>query len=288
MIDNTTNFLQEYFLRRISENRLDLDYPRRWYAQVRGLPRRTDADHEIPARCWPVVGLCRRLSEGLLAIRPNNVYPETFDFDIERLRQLRSDTQDLINLEICCFVFNKVIYDLKRLSTTSSQTFNTLQSRIWSLLEQCDDRCQDEVRWQKHTNDVALEIARAAHVVCGMIGRMDADVIMHAERLLSWCLDTRSPIYLETQKAVQATLDETMVRYVRQYILMSPLAICESQRAKQSVLEGQVQRHAGVEAIGRRVAHIGVLHWRVWAPILHRIEELESSQVEMDDADDLE
>ena len=62
-------------------------------------------------------------------------------------------------------------------------------------------------------------------------------------------------------KLLKVTLE-----FARKYLNMSPLAICESQR---NFPQSPSQLEYDAEQIAAKLAHIGVLHWRVWGPILY-------------------
>lgn len=235
---------------------------------------------------WPIAVLFRGLSDLLLQFDNPRAFPKTFQFDSGRLWQLRSDLQNMINLDICWYIFDVYVQNQQGYMPSQGETYATFRSRIWPLLEENDDGYREASRWQGSISSVALEIARMASVVCHRDDMVCDSVISQIERALEWHLSHESNVFQLFQTAAREKLLESTFTFAKKYLHMSPLAICESQRPLQSQYAASVsQRHMDMEFIAMRLAHMGVLHWRVWAPILYTRDENSDTRATDDNPD---
>lgn len=297
LIEDTIPFLQNYFLKKIATSKFNVEPSRTWYLDQQEKQRHNN--NQIPesnaVEFSPVATLFHGLFDLLLAFDHPTSFPETFHFDTERLLQLRVDLQDLINLEICYCILNSLLSRQGRHHTLQPQVFANLHSRILSLLENNDNErsSHKESCWQSNVGSVALEIGRAACIACGCRSVQD-EVITAIEKTLEACFSANSDLFQYYQKSVRSRLEAATFAVAKEYMHMSPLAICESQRARPCLNSGQGQippppppqqqqtpqlRYADHDGIARRLAHIGVLHWRVWAPLLYAREEVATPEV---------
>lgn len=300
LVEDTIPFLQNYFLKKIAANDLSAEPSRAWYLDQQKKQRQKEqhGSNQTPGSIGddfgPVATLFQGLFDFLLDFDHPTNFPETFQFDTERLLQLRVDLQDLISLEICYYILDGLLSRQGRNHPLQPQVYANLQRRVLSLLEDNDDyrASHKEPCWQSNIGSIALEIGRAACFACGCHSIPD-DVINVIEKTLRACFSGNSAMFQHYQKSVRDRLETATFTLAKDYMHMSPLAICESQRARPYLNSGQGQipppppppppqqhqqtpqqfRYADYDAIARRLAHIGVLHWRVWAPLLYAREE---------------
>jgi hypothetical protein len=136
-------------------------------------------------------------------------------------------------------------------------------------MEENEDCARGSPRWLKNVRSIALEIARFANMACCGDVRIEDDVI---ERMLEWNLSNDGDLFRASQDMLRQKLLYTTFGLAKRYLSMSPLAICEAQR--HSPHGSFDQQHYDIERIATRLAHIAVLHWRVWAPILYVRESM--------------
>lgn len=298
LVEDTIPFLQNYFLKKIAADEFNPEPSRAWYLDQQKLQRRKNqhSNNQTSGSTGddfdPVATLFQGLFDFLLDFDHPTSFPETLQFDTERLLQLRVDLQDLINLEICYYIMDSLLSRQGRHHPLQPQVYANLQSRILSLLEDNDGYhgSHKEPCWQSNIGSIALEIGRVACFACGCHSVPD-DVISVIERTLTTCFSGDSAVFQYYQKSVRDRLEAATFALAKDYMHMSPLSICESQRARPCLNSGQGQipppapppqqhqqtpqqfRYADYDAIARRLAHIGVLHWRVWAPLLYAREE---------------
>ncbi|EFX04530.1 cyclic-AMP-mediated signaling protein [Grosmannia clavigera kw1407] len=105
LIEDTVNFEQRFFRKRVENGRMSVSSAEQWYEQAK-------VDFESPAirhrqafgeMATFFTGLCQLLLPSVEAKR----VPNTFLFDEERLLKLRSDMLDAIYLEICMKVYDE-------------------------------------------------------------------------------------------------------------------------------------------------------------------------------------
>jgi hypothetical protein len=106
------------------------------------------------------------------------------------------------------------------------------------------------------------------------------EIIRSIERILEHNLSSESQWFRELQKSLREKLLVATMGFAKKYLNMSPLAICESQRGHPH--SPVSQQHYDIERISMRLAHMGVLHWRVWAPILYVRESVSPTDVATD------
>ncbi|KAJ6030273.1 uncharacterized protein N7446_000665 [Penicillium canescens] len=322
LIEDTVPFLQEYFQGKINRGNFHVEPARHWYLAVRDRARQEDAQKdqtqsqntatsETEDALKPIEALFRGITDQLLQFNPPDEFPETFLFDSERLWQLRSTIQNLINLDIAWYIFESYVNKHKRYLSAPEETYSTFRTRIWSLMEDgidmesriasnpvANDDDPDHrggKRWTQNMRCIALEIARFACAALQLDAVVADEVIAPIEEALEWHLSNESDLFRYFQNSMRGKVLDTTLASARRYLPLSPLAICESQRtppsssvpvpgssssaaagsgsagASSQQLTSQV---SDIERIGMRLAHMGVLHWRVWAPLLYLRDEI--------------
>ncbi|EFW20023.1 conserved hypothetical protein [Coccidioides posadasii str. Silveira] len=278
LINDTVRFLQTYFQRRISENTIHTEGAKKWFHAVL-------KDEQASRRRWTrhwtefdnVVTVYRGLSQFLIPFNPPGGLPATFEFHTDRLWTLRSDIQDLIGFELCTYVFDLVATSHMRHVARTRETYVSLRSHIWSIIE-CsghqDPAIFDEQKWCDNVSPIALEIARIiSNLEANSKGIKtsvvpDEHVLLFVERMLESCFDPRSQQFKHFQMVVQQRLEEATLAAAERYVDMSPLEMCEDQHPSQPDDSLQLQPK-DIDSIGKRLAHICVLHWHIWGPILY-------------------
>ncbi|KAJ5113369.1 hypothetical protein N7456_001903 [Penicillium angulare] len=321
LIEDTVPFLQEYFEGKISRGSFHVESARVWYLGAKDRAQRED-EQKSPVTSSPpqqddikpLEVLFRGISDQLLQFTAPADFPETFLFDSDRLWQLRSTIQSLINLEIAWYIFESYVHTRNRYLSARDETYSTFRSRIWSLMEDGQDtesrvmNSMDEedpdfrgsARWIQNMRSIALEIARFACAACSLDSIVADEVIAPIEAALEWHLSHETDLFHYFQNAMREKILAATMSSARKYLPLSPLAICESQRvaptssntgplvstgtstnpnshshptSNNSMQPAPPQQH-DIERIGMRLAHLGVLHWRVWAPLLYLRDEI--------------
>ncbi|KKK20019.1 hypothetical protein P175DRAFT_0496460 [Aspergillus ochraceoroseus IBT 24754] len=269
LVEDTIPFLQEYFTGKIERDNFRVESSRLWYQRLRERELRMENSPQTDS-FGPLLLLFQGISDFLLQFHNPDGFPETFVFDSDRLWQLRACLQNVISLDICWFIFESYVHSQKRYLSAPAQTYATFRSRIGSLMEENEDCARGSSQWLKNVRCISLEIARFASAACCGDATISDDIITPIEAALEWHLSNESGLFQCFQGSLREKLLESTFRTAKKYLNMSPLAICESQRHHPHTVADH--QHYSVERISMRLAHIGVLHWRVWAPILYVCE----------------
>ncbi|KAB8269096.1 T-complex protein 11-domain-containing protein [Aspergillus minisclerotigenes] len=281
LIEDTIPFLQEYFRSKIERDNFRVESSRLWYQELR---EQDLSGMEKPNSFRPLAILFGGLSDLLLQFHTPESFPETFIFDSDRLWQLRACLQSLITLDICWEIFQRCVNPLKRYHPAQAQTYATFRSRIESLIDESADCRQRSPQWMNNIRCIALEIAHFACKAYNCDITMVPDSVMaRIENQLETHLLGESELFQHFQNLWRENLMAATMSFAQQYLSMSPLAICESQRSHPH--SPVSQQHYGIERIAMRLAHMGVLHWRVWAPILYVRESVSPTDVAMSNYD---
>ncbi|KAJ0419938.1 T-complex protein 11-domain-containing protein [Aspergillus carlsbadensis] len=269
LVEDTIPFLQTYFKSKVERDNFHVESSRLWYLNLREQELRRMEDPTQTDGFWPLSLLLQGLSEILLQFDNPEGFPETFIFDSDRLWVLRACLQNAINLEICWYILERYVQSHKRHIPSPERTCATFRSRVGTLMEENEDCARGSPRWLKNVRSIALEIARFANMACCGDVRIEDDVI---ERMLEWNLSNDDDLFRASRDILRQKLLYATFGLAKRYLNMSPLAICEAQR--HSPHGSFDQQHYDIERIATRLAHIGVLHWRVWAPILYVRESM--------------
>ncbi|KAL2867927.1 TCP11 family protein [Aspergillus lucknowensis] len=279
LVEDTIPFLQEYFKSKIERDNFRVESSRLWY---QGLLERELRRMENPTQTdgfGPLSLLLQGLSELLLQFNSPDGFPETFVFDSDRLWGLRACLQNAISLEICWYILGSYVQSQKRTIPAPAQTYATFRSRIGTLMEENEDCTRGSPRWLKNVRCIALEISRFASIACCGDATISDDAILQIEGMLEWHLSNEEGLFQSFQSPLRKKLLDATLGLAKRYLNMSPLAICEAQRhPPHSPID---QQHYDIERISMRLAHIGVLHWRVWAPILYVRERVPPTEESM-------
>ncbi|KAJ5485021.1 hypothetical protein N7539_005009 [Penicillium diatomitis] len=296
LIEDTVPFLQEYLEGKISRGNFQVEPAKSWYAEARERAQKEDEARQLTegqsdAALKPIEVLFRGIADQLLQFHPPADYPDTFIFDTDRLWQLRSTIHNLINLEIAWYIFESYVHTQKRYLSARDETYSAFRTRIWSLMEDdpisdvrdlCESGNSDNrgsQRWMEKMKSIALEIARFACAACHMDALVADEVIAPIEEALLWHLSNESELFRYFQNTMREKVLTATISFAKKFLPLSPLAICESQRTMLTQPGGvnssqsMSAQQYDIERIGMRLAHIGVLHWRVWASLLYLRDE---------------
>ncbi|EFE41737.1 cAMP-mediated signaling protein Sok1, putative [Trichophyton verrucosum HKI 0517] len=294
LIDDTVRFLQSDLKKRIAANAIDIQQARRWYLNLghQPLSKSPYLQHELRGSYAPITPLFIGLFSFLTPFEHPKRLEDIFEFEADRLWFIRADVQDLIGLKICSRVFEMVAKEQgrHRHNPYYQQAKAALPSRICSILDNCSDGMSSGFnsrsvninspttnhKWKNNIGLVTLEIAQC---ICSLGGYSKSNTFPDRKTLeyVEKCLDSffSSPTgqFREFNLSVQGELEEATFGYVKRYLTMTPLEISEDQRPREypeSTKYAYPQRLLpDVDGIAKRLAHVGVLHWRVWAPVLY-------------------
>lgn len=280
LVEDTVRFLQNHFLGRITTNTINVERARRWYLSLSHQDVCNPSSQSQTDSLEPVRTLFRGLLPILLSYDRPKGFPDTFQFDVGRLLRLRADVQNIICLEICYHIFRELATNRNRHVSIQTQEYLSLRAGIWSVLDVPTTGATECCRWQNNISGVALEIARAISSreikaaennggddCRSRATNLDGNIIQVIEKILESSFTRQSPRFRHFQTRLRFRLETATFQLAKKYLCMSPLEMCEAQRQRNTRAHS-----ADLESVAKRFAHIGVLHWKVWAPLLYARE----------------
>lgn len=211
-------------------------------------------------------------------------YPSTFEYDFDRLRLLQLDFQNCLTQAACSQAFIECLGHMGHDRLPSTETVTTLHLRICSLTAAADSRSD----LCKQANAVALEIVRACYSICGYKSLPSASRVDSIERRVLECWTPSSPPFQELELTLEADFALLIDEEVKTMKSMDPIeilaylnpgpspAFAPSRSPREPLLSYQELPWGRSEHLeeslvnmAKRTAHIAILHWRVWLPILY-------------------
>lgn len=257
LIQDTVTFQQNYFLRRIASGDFSIGPAQVWYAYAREdqyIGRDSDGDGQIAM-------FFRSFCKLLLSFTAPESFPSTFKIDVDRLWHLRSDVRDTINSKVCNKLFSILLSRNGYAGPPTSELLDRVRISCFSIIEESEG----EARWADHFKSVALEITRLAHNICG-IKDLSAD-LDYAEQFLAEVIGSGLGCWSQMLESTENDIWPSLIESANAFQHMSPLDILNQvethSRAAASTLPHEPIR------LAKRIAHIGSLHWKVWAPLLY-------------------
>lgn len=259
MVDDTVDFEQRYFLRMMSSNSAALDLPKAcaWSDGLvanGGLQER-NGESRMTLFVKSIIDLVLTTTAGN--------FPLTFMFDDERLRILQSDLQSCVCQEACIQIMRCIVHQGGRVDLPSRDC-DRLLKRIISVVGPDTSRHS----WARNASAVALEILRAVYELRNFEGLPDETLLEEIEARLQEFWDLDSAAYGGVEDHLYPDLKALVKQEIEAVEHLTPLQIlnyCSPGPYDSSAEEN----NEPLLSIARRIAHIGVLHWRVWAPILY-------------------
>ena len=198
-----------------------------------------------------------------LVCDPESEIPNTFVYDKERLQSLRLDFQQCllqtIITESCC----RLLRQLKYVGIPSPEAMRKILLRLWQL----DQNSLPGKSGKPDSQEVVLEITRSIYEECNIHALpRDEDMAMVRSYIQS-ATDKESDLYHDILASTWDELDILIEQEVLAIHDLEPLQMLNyyrpipSSRAKFDTMS--------LQDLAQRIAHIAVLHWRVWGPIVY-------------------
>ncbi|KAI9712635.1 MAG: hypothetical protein M1812_006815 [Candelaria pacifica] len=262
LIDDTVDFEQRYFLRRIASQRVDIRRSAEWFNNAKNNAH-TDPRLEKGGPQWHSTVFFTALVHSLFALHHNNDL-QTFAFDQSRLDSLRREIRDFTHLETCCRLFSNLTLYLENAGSAPSNVTLKLRRSIITIVRNPNG----ESSWQQNLTNVALEIVRTAHCASSSETLTDLELVDFAEDYLRQELDVSSADYQRIARAIEQALLPMVLEKVGSYAELSPLSIYDNVSPENGTKgsEGPIR---DLEEVAKQIAHAGTLHWRVWGPLLY-------------------
>ncbi len=328
LIEDTIQFEQKFFLKKISSKKIDTASAKKWYKDVDA--QHADSITNSTLTFGETGVFFQGLSRLIMPSSPEKRLPSTFLFDEERILKLRSDMLDTINLEVCMRMYEDLACigrynaagifasptldeDTLRRSTSPSSEFNfntpletsrpssinfstssstessprsslhlpayvapesseaknktrNLYHSLVALLQSATPGLRQSARWQSISSSIALQIFRYTKAPTSMLSTFE-------EKLAANVCGMDTPLYKEVEKSFHTRLMAELSTRVREYRSLSGVALFSAATTGRSQARDHDQDDGVVEDIAVRLAHLGVLHWRVWSRMAYVDED---------------
>lgn len=286
LIEDTVPFQKDHFRVRIHNKRFDVEEPRQWFLETVESHKNCQGDAKLPTET-PLDAMLHGLAE--LCVNTDLAFPETLKHDVSRLGAMRDQIQDIIHIDICLSVFDDQIKRLVGSRFNPSSLHPILETRIKDLqnliLDLTDGHMNpDETMaqmWSQHCSEIAQELHNAASSVCKRVGCIlpDSEIDTTGKQLwLSFAKERSDHI---RAKLLQEALEGGAQRHARLFDKMTTLDISEKQKRHHLLRLGdqdenqQWRQMPTVDDMARKLAHVAVIHMRVWADLVYFPAEAE-------------
>lgn len=141
-------------------------------------------------------------------------------------------------------------------------------------------------KWTSLSSDLALQILRSTSMPLSELPGFE-------DRVASHISNTCSPVYQEAERAILSQLYPRLKMLVEAYMPLSNLLVSDAATSPRkangivphlSAMDISADKEPIVD-MATRIAHIGVLHWRVWGPLAY-IEDPEANNDISSDGDE--
>lgn len=139
-----------------------------------------------------------------------------------------------------------------------------------SILAIVDDASGNK-RWQRSCSDIALELLRLtpSH---NDLSRLESQLNLHL------CNPTSS-VFQTSESHILAELYPLLSELAARYAPLTATQLFEVATSPRPLpYQAQVPRHA-LSDVAKQMAHIGILHWRVWSPLAYLVDPDEACHV---------
>lgn len=258
---------------------MDITATRRWYDEAQQNHIHCSENQFQDDEAFSFASLVHGLTSQFTAFGGMCKFPIVFQYDWNRLHQLRGEVQNLIHLDLCCAMFKNLL--IVQGQSTTETTIEQLQSRLCSILgESLKSADYVEKIWQSSTDTIALELVRALYVVQGRsITAISHTEVAEVEQRLSQLFQGQyTELYDRLVNNIHEQLERLTMAHAEKFQNLSTFAIAESQRKRRT----QQNKHGrglqpDADDIAKRMAHIAVLNWGVYADIVYNTMDVPAS-----------
>ncbi|TAQ91489.1 hypothetical protein B7494_g264 [Chlorociboria aeruginascens] len=163
------------------------------------------------------------------------------------------------------------------LSLRQSESVSQVQHSVLAILTSTTS----SDRWGSLSASIALQILRSTPAPLSYLPVFEQNLARHLS-------NPNSPIYEEAEVRILSQLYPVLQKFVETYSALTSLQIFDAV-TKPRVVPGISESSSStttkkeMSEIATRIAHIGVLHWRVWAPLVYLVDPSASTECEMRD-----
>lgn len=191
--------------------------------------------------------------------------PVPFTLDYDRIRALQTDFQILMYQSICRRTFQRLLNLQGWTGFVPQASYDTLFSRL-SIIATASGLAHDVLQ---RPEVIALEIIRETHYLSNKTGLPDQHVLDVTVAMLQEASKPTSPIHEDLEQDLLFRLEDLVEEEMDAIDDFTPVQMA-NRYASQGSRFTNINEKLSLEIVAGRIAHIAVLHWRVWAPILYQ------------------
>ena len=256
MVEDFVHFQQKMFLSRLPQEP-NLRNAYAWMSP----PNITEVQHKrvnVPSMDIFLRGVVDLVATNCLSL------PATFEYDFERLRVLQTDFQTCLKKAACRQIFINTLRVLDRHKPSPPDHCENLADRISTFASGLNLAHNPS----SYIQDIALEIVREAYKACGITTLPSEALLAATELHLRQAWDSTSSAFENQQNILGNELGDLVNDIVGSVADLTPLQLLHHLNPLQPSPKPD-ERSTPLD-LARRIAHIAILHWRVWAPILYQ------------------
>ncbi|KAF4551673.1 SOK1-like protein 1 [Elsinoe fawcettii] len=268
LIEDGVNFQTKYHLTRIHYGRIDVHKARKWFYREHRLHLSSASS---PDKLSVFVSA---LLKSLLSSSSLSSLPENFSLDSDRLRSFRADLHSLVHTSIISDVLDRLLPN-NLAAESRTRAHAALKSSLPSIVP-------DHRRPYDCAANIAVELVRISSSYTTEPRNFDGVKINFAERLLRNDLAPGSNAFHSRTRQLLSRQLPNLEKLVREHLTLTPLSLHDAMfatagaspavlfdRSAQTPTPAAVQQSKNIDAILKRIAHVAVLHWHIWSPIVY-------------------
>lgn len=148
------------------------------------------------------------------------------------------------------------------LSQQSSDASSQVRSSLLAILASAPSGMN---KWSSLAPSLALQILRSTPNGLNYVPQFESDLANHLS-------NPKSPVYQACEHRVLSQLLPILHKLVMEFVPLTSLQIFELATAPRPSNGGTPSDKEQYSEIATRIAHIGILHWRVWAPLAYLVD----------------
>ncbi|KAI9680575.1 MAG: hypothetical protein M1817_004015 [Caeruleum heppii] len=262
LIEDTVNFEQRYFLRSVSEGRLEARLARHWFDLHQEYYHSLVDLREVPPSDRSVALFVR----GLVAlIMPSSgcPIPDTFHLDLDRLEGLTMELQEHLTVEVCFEVLEHFV-ELRPKGEQPRHLEDDFRKAVSSVL----DSDMDGSDWSGRPDRLALEIGRHAEKISGRPEVLDKKGVDSIAASVSRALLVQSETWQHLEEMAAEEIWAQTLTHTLYHLRVPITASAEAANVQDAGPEPNSGR-LSFPGLSRKLAHLAALHWRVFGPLVY-------------------
>jgi hypothetical protein len=289
LIEDIINFEKQYHLDRLlsHRSRVNVDTAQAWYLH---------ATQEFANPCpnprktlWHtrLVIFVRAVVAQLFNRTGDNEFPETFYLDQDRLRSLKVEIEDLINMEVCVTAFGDFLKQFGFVGSVPLLIRRQLHTSLMAIMG--ETMGYGSRHWVMNSEALSLEILRQASLVAGQPGTFTHDTLFsaneHLVHMFNNSCTTHNPrlekiLFHRVLACTDRNINTTPMELFNNLVpLTNPITPPSTHFSHLQTAYTSSSFHtlnpetAKWQDIANRITHIIILHWRVWDRIAYIQED---------------